>query len=84
MGPNNRNPVLMRARFSDGSLAKRTLEEIGRDPELSVNIFRGRMTQEDASFELEVAGPAPKIKEVFRLSHEGGLRRRFFQGDAHH
>ena len=72
MGPTNRNAVLMRVKFSDGSLAKPALEELGRDPELSVNIFRGRITREEAAFELEISGPAPKIKEFFRLSDAWG------------
>ena len=64
---NHRGPVLMRACFSNGSLTTSALEELSRDPELSVHLFRGRITRDD-SFELEVSGPAPKIKEFFRLS----------------
>lgn len=71
MKPNHRDSVLMRACFSKGSLAMPALEALGRDPELSVHLFRGRIPRED-SFELEVSGPAPKIKEFFRLSDTWG------------
>jgi hypothetical protein len=39
---------------------------------LSVNIFRGRIAPEDAFFELEVSGPAEKIKEFIRRGYTWG------------
>ena len=73
MRPTHRDTVLMRVQFSDRRLANPALEELGRDPELSVNILRGRITPQDASFELEVTGAASKIKEFIRLSDTWGL-----------
>ena len=72
MRSSHRDTVLMRVQFSDGSLAKPALQELGRDAELSVNIVRGRVTHKDASFELEVTGPASKIKEFIRLNDKWG------------
>jgi hypothetical protein len=63
----------MRVQFAEGGLAKPAFLELGRDPDLSVSIFRGRITQKDASFELEVTGPASKIKEFIRLSDTWGI-----------
>ena len=72
MRPNHRDTVLMRVQFPDEHLAKPALLELSRDPELSVNIVRGRITTQDASCELELRGPASKIKEFIRLSDTWG------------
>ncbi len=71
MRPNHRDSVLMRACFSRGSQAMPALEDLGRYPDLSVHLFRGRISRE-ASFELEVSGPASRIKEFFRRSDRWG------------
>lgn len=67
MRPSHRDRILMRMQFTDGVLARRALVELGRNPDLSVRVFRGRTTPEDSSFELEVAGLASTIKEFIRL-----------------
>jgi hypothetical protein len=58
----------MRLQFADGRHAKLALQELGRNPDLSVNIFRGRTTPEDMCFEIEVEGIASSIKEFLRWS----------------
>jgi hypothetical protein len=58
--------------FSDGKVGRSALAELGQERELSVTIFRGRVGPEDASFELEVSGPAEKIKEFIRRSDTWG------------
>ncbi len=68
MRPSHRDNILMRMRFSDGVLARLALEELGRNKHLSVSLFRGRVTPEDSSFELEVVGLASRIKEFIRLN----------------
>jgi hypothetical protein len=62
----------MQVQFFDKNLAKSTLEELCRSRAVSVNILRGRISQEGASFELEVTGPAQKVKEFIRLSDTWG------------
>lgn len=63
----------MRMQFTDGALARLALEVLGRDPELSVKIFRGRTNPEATSFELEIAGLASRIKEFIRRSSSPDL-----------
>jgi hypothetical protein len=63
----------MRMQFSDGILARMVFEELSRNPDLSVNIFRGRTIPEDSTFELEVAGLSSTIKEfILSSSVRGG------------
>jgi hypothetical protein len=58
----------MRLQFADGRKARLALQELGRNPDLSLKIFRGRTTPEDRCFEIEVEGLASSIKEFLRLS----------------
>lgn len=58
----------MRVRFSDQSLARSLLEAWRLDRTLSINILRGRITELDASFELELTGDAQRIEEFVRQS----------------
>jgi len=66
MKPSHRDMILMRLQLADGIQAKLALQKLGRIPHLSVNVFRGRTTPEDACFEIEVEGLASSIKEFLR------------------
>lgn len=60
--------VQLSVKFSDRNLARPALEGLGRDHALTVNILRGRITQKDASFELEVTGTPRNVENLVRLS----------------
>ena len=64
--------VHMRVKFSDRNLAHPVLEVFGRDRALTVNILRGRITQRDASFELEVTGNPRSVEGFVRLGATWG------------
>jgi hypothetical protein len=66
MRPSHRDTIVMRLQFSDGSQARLALQELGRLPDLSVRVFRGRTIPEDTCFEIEVEGLASSIKEFLR------------------
>ncbi len=68
MKSGQRKTVLVRVQFPDRSLAKLALLEFGRDPALLVNVLRGRITQKDASFELEVTGRERCIEKFLQQS----------------
>lgn len=72
MTSTERKTVLMRVLFSEGNLAKPALEHLSRDRALSMNILRGRITQEDASFDLEVSVPPKKIENFLRRTPRCG------------
>lgn len=64
--------VHMNVKFPDRSLARPLLENLGRDRALSVNILRGRITREEASFDLEVTGSKRRVDDLIRLSATWG------------
>jgi hypothetical protein len=68
MRPSHRDTILMRLQFAEGMQARLALQELGRNPALSVKIFRGRTTPENLCFEIEVEGLASSIKEFLRWS----------------
>jgi len=72
MRPSHRDTILVRMHFCDGNVARSALAELGRDRELSVTVFQGRNGPKAASIELEVSGPAVKIKEFVRRSDTEG------------
>lgn len=74
MNSNRHKTVLVRVQFSDRSEVQPTLAGFGRDPALSVNILRGRVTREDASFELEVTGRERCVEKFLRRSDTLGVR----------
>jgi hypothetical protein len=67
MNLSHRKTVRIRVLFSNGTSARPDLEDLAKDFVVSLNILRGRMTAEDASFEIEVSGPAQEIKEFIRM-----------------
>ena len=62
--------VLMRLQFLDRSLAEPALAHLGQT--LSVDVLRGRITPEEASFELRVTGPERRIQEFIRQGDSWG------------
>lgn len=66
MKTSRKESARMRVRFLDQSLARLVLEAWRLDRTLSVNILRGRITEHDASFELELTGDAQRIEEFVR------------------
>jgi hypothetical protein len=56
--------VQLRMKFPDQSSARSFLEDCRCDPSLSVNILRGRMTENEASFLLEVTGDMRRIDDL--------------------
>jgi len=72
MKPDRSKTVHVNVTFPDRSLARPVLEEIGRDRGLTVNILRGRITEEIATFELEVTGAARRVDDLIRLSATWG------------
>ena len=72
MEPTREMTVQVNVRFSDRSLARPVLEDLGRNRALVVNIVRGRITQEEASFDLEVTGSRPRIDDLLRRNARWG------------
>ena len=72
MKSSEQKTVLMQVQFPDRSISKPAFEELGRRRAVSVNILRGRISQEGAFFELKVTGPARRVKEFIRLSDTWG------------
>lgn len=64
--------VQIHVKFSDRSLAGLALEELRRDGAVLVNILRGRVTKEEASFDLEVSGTARRVEHFLRRSGSWG------------
>lgn len=64
MKPKDRKTVRMQVKFTDQNLARSFLEECRRDRTLSVNILRGRITENEASFRLEITGDARRIDDL--------------------
>lgn len=58
--------VHMRVKFSDRNLARPVLEGLGRERALTVNVLRGRITEKDATFELEVTGNPRSVESFVR------------------
>lgn len=72
MNPARQKTAPMQVRFSTRTSAQAALEDWGRGKALSVNILRGRITQEDASFDIAVTGPARRIQDFIRRSDTRG------------
>lgn len=72
MTSSEQTTVLLRVQFPDRNLAGPALEDLGRDRSLSVSILRGRITRDDASFELKVTGPMRKIRAFAARSDTWG------------
>jgi hypothetical protein len=68
MKSNRKKTARFSLKFSDRKLARPVLEGLRQDRELSVNILRGRVTREDACFQLEVAGSERRIGELLKLA----------------
>lgn len=64
--------ALMRVRFSAGPSARAALEDWRHDWSLSLSILRGRITQDDASFEIAVTGPTRGIQDFMRRGDTWG------------
>jgi hypothetical protein len=60
--------------FPDRALAKPAIERLSRGSTLSVNILRGRITEHEAWFELELAGRVDEVDELIRVSAKWGAR----------
>ena len=75
MIPGHPERILIRVLFFEGVLGKLVLEELKRNPDLKVSVFRGRRTPEATSFELELEGPSLQIKEFARWSSEREVSR---------
>jgi hypothetical protein len=69
MRTNHQKTVRMRGQFSGSRRATNpALENLGRIQNLTVNILRGRFSQEKSDLELEVTGPLHRIKDFIRRS----------------
>ncbi len=64
--------VHMRVQFPERACAKPAFDDWGRDHTLSVQILRGRITQTEATFDIQVTGPSPRIKDFLRRGHAWG------------
>lgn len=72
MKSSDQKTMRLRVTFPNRSLARPVLEDLGRDRGLTVNIVRGRITKAEASFELEVTGPARRVDDLIRLGSKWG------------
>ena len=59
--------VQLTVRFANRNLLKPLIEGLSRDPNLTVNILSGRITESDATFALEISGPAARVDEIVQL-----------------
>jgi hypothetical protein len=83
MKPAREKKVQLSVNFADRNLARPLLEDLGRDRALSVNILRGRITHEEASFQIEVTGSTHRVDDLLRVSSKwGALVRTLSSGVA--
>lgn len=73
MEQDRRDSLRIEVSFPDRALAKPILREISENRDLSVNILRGRMTENDAWFEVEIRGKPAKLQELLRLTEIWGV-----------
>lgn len=72
MPSSRRRKIRLRLRFSDRLEAGPALRELDHDPLLSVSILRGRITREDAWYDLAVTGTARGIRNLLRRGDAWG------------
>jgi hypothetical protein len=62
----------MQVRFREKARVVQRLENLCRQLALSVNLLKGRVTPEEASFEFQVAGAASNIRRFVRKTQTCG------------
>lgn len=72
MKPNGERTVLYNLRFTGRNSLRPVFEDLGRDYGFVLNILRGRVTQDEASLELEISGSPRRVDKFIRLSAEWG------------
>lgn len=64
--------VYFKVKFTDRNSVWPLLEDLGRDLGVALNVLRGRITEDEASLELEITGNPRRVDEFIRRSAEWG------------